>query len=32
MAPTDSFLGVWFAIEFQGQVTGAFRECSGFGS
>lgn len=30
--PSDSFLGVWFAIEFQGQVTGAFRECSGLGS
>jgi phage tail-like protein len=30
--PTDSYLGVWFAIEFQGQVTGAFRECSGLGS
>jgi len=29
---TDTFLGVWFAIEFQGQVTGAFRECSGLGS
>jgi phage tail-like protein len=29
---TDPFLGVWFAIEFQGQVTGAFRECSGLGS
>jgi phage tail-like protein len=30
--PGDSFLGVWFAIEFQGQVTGAFRECTGLGS
>ena len=32
IGPSDSFLGVWFAIEFQGQVTGAFRECSGLGS
>jgi len=30
--PTDSFVSAWFGIEFQGQVTGAFRECSGLGS
>jgi phage tail-like protein len=30
--PTDPFLSPWFAVEFQGQVTGAFRECSGLGS
>jgi phage tail-like protein len=29
---TDSFLAPWFAIEFQGKITGAFRECSGLGS
>lgn len=30
--PKDSFLGAWFGIEFQGKITGAFRECSGLGS
>lgn len=30
--PTDSFVGAWFGIEFQGVITGAFRECSGLGS
>ena len=30
--PTDSFVSAWFGIEFQGVVTGAFRECSGLGS
>ena len=30
--PTDPYLSPWFAIEFQGKVTGAFRECSGLGS
>ena len=30
--PKDSCLGAWFAIEFQGKITGAFRECSGLGS
>ncbi|HEU5089998.1 MAG TPA: phage tail protein, partial [Roseiflexaceae bacterium] len=30
--PKDSFLGAWFGVEFQGQITGAFRECSGLGS
>ena len=30
--PVDAFLSPWFAVEFQGQVTGAFRECSGLGS
>lgn len=28
----DAYLGAWFGIEFQGQITGAFRECSGLGS
>lgn len=28
----DSFLAPWFAIEFQGSVGGAFKECSGLGS
>ncbi len=28
----DAFLGAWFGIEFQGIVTGAFRECAGLGS
>lgn len=32
MPATDSFVSSWFAIEFQGQITGAFRECSGLGS
>jgi phage tail-like protein len=25
-------LGAWFGLEFQGQITGAFRECGGLGS
>lgn len=32
MADTDAFLSPWFGIEFQGKITGAFRECSGLGS
>lgn len=28
----DPFLSPWFAVEFQGKVTGAFKECSGLGS
>ncbi len=28
----DPFVSAWFAIEFQNQITGAFRECSGLGS
>jgi phage tail-like protein len=28
----DPLVSAWFSIDFQGQVTGAFRECSGFGS
>ncbi|HLJ54920.1 MAG TPA: phage tail protein [Chthonomonadaceae bacterium] len=28
----DPLVGAWFGIEFQGQVTGAFRECTGLGS
>ena len=32
MASSDPLVGAWFSIEFQGQVTGAFRECVGLGS
>jgi phage tail-like protein len=32
MPAADPFASPWFAIEFQGQITGAFRECSGLGS
>jgi phage tail-like protein len=32
MPAVDPFASPWFAIEFQGQITGAFRECSGLGS
>ena len=32
MLDKDPFVSAWFAIEFQGQITGAFRECSGLGS
>jgi phage tail-like protein len=28
----DPLVGAWFAIEFQGQVAGAFKECTGLGS
>jgi phage tail-like protein len=28
----DPIVSAWFGLEFQGQVTGAFRECSGLGS
>jgi phage tail-like protein len=28
----DPLVSAWFGIEFQGQVTGAFRECTGLGS
>lgn len=32
MPEIDAFLSPWFALEFQGKITGAFRECSGLGS
>jgi phage tail-like protein len=28
----DPLVSAWFGLEFQGQVTGAFRECTGLGS
>lgn len=28
----DPLVSAWFGIEFQGQIVGAFRECSGLGS
>ena len=32
MAEQDPLVSSWFGVEFQGQVTGAFRECTGLGS
>jgi len=32
MAEQDPLISAWFGVEFQGQVVGAFRECSGLGS
>ena len=32
MANADPLVSAWFGVEFQGQVVGAFRECSGLGS
>jgi len=32
VAKEDPLVSAWFGIEFQGQVAGAFRECSGLGS
>jgi phage tail-like protein len=32
MATTDPLVSAWFGVEFQGQVKGAFRECTGMGS
>ncbi len=32
MANTDPLVSAWFGIEFQGQITGAFKECTGLGS
>jgi phage tail-like protein len=32
MPQQDPLIGAWFSIEFQGQVSGAFRECTGLGS
>jgi len=28
----NPLVSAWFGVEFQGQVTGAFRECTGLGS
>ncbi|MDZ4722100.1 MAG: phage tail protein [Roseiflexaceae bacterium] len=32
MAERDPLVSAWFGVEFQGQVKGAFRECTGLGS
>jgi phage tail-like protein len=32
MASQDPVVSSWFGVEFQGQVVGAFRECTGMGS
>lgn len=32
MPEVDPIVSSWFGVEFQGQVVGAFRECSGLGS
>lgn len=32
MADQDPLISAWFGVEFQGQVVGAFRECTGLGS
>jgi phage tail-like protein len=32
VAQQDPLISAWFSIEFQGQVSGAFRECEGLGS
>ena len=32
MPDKDPLVSAWFAIEFQGQIKGAFRECTGMGS
>jgi phage tail-like protein len=32
MAQQDPLVSAWFGVEFQGQVVGAFRECTGLGS
>lgn len=32
MAQEDPVVSAWFGVEFQGQVVGAFRECTGLGS
>ena len=32
MAKEDPLVSTWFGVEFQGQVVGAFRECTGLGS
>jgi phage tail-like protein len=32
MPEIDPIVSSWFGVEFQGQVVGAFRECTGLGS
>lgn len=32
MAKEDPIVSAWFGLEFQGQIVGAFRECTGLGS
>jgi phage tail-like protein len=32
MADEDPLVSSWFGVEFQGQIQGAFRECTGLGS
>jgi phage tail-like protein len=32
MADQDPIVSAWFGVEFQGQIVGAFRECTGLGS
>ena len=32
MPEKDPLVSAWFGVEFQGQVTGAFKECTGLGS
>ena len=32
MAAQDPLVSSWFGVEFQGQIVGAFRECTGLGS
>ncbi len=32
MASANPVVSAWFGVEFQGQVVGAFRECTGLGS
>jgi len=32
MPKKDPLVSAWFGVEFQGQVAGAFRECTGLGS
>ena len=32
MPEQDPLVSSWFGVEFQGQVVGAFRECTGLGS
>jgi phage tail-like protein len=32
MPEKDPVVSAWFGVEFQGQIVGAFRECTGLGS
>lgn len=32
MAEQNPLVSAWFGVEFQGQINGAFRECTGLGS